>query len=711
MAEKVRLMKKICALITVAIAFLFGIFTSYSFSALGAGESKLKVLIRQPKPDNEKIFTLEATLPFAVRQACLAEPLSDNCLKVSATIYSSEKVDEDTTANKILVDELNGAKTQIVDIPAAEICNGDTPSRPGRFCATVRRSSTLPNDNRLVVIYQFENPPMLKNDKYSISVKIKDGDLVDGLSAQAKIDFEVEAPEVAIAPNEDLTENSNLSVMYVDGGRTQPIEPKYNLIKVQINLPSAQKTRDSDDDSQRREKALILIRRLRSVMDWLDRHRSSPSGMATIQYDIRDGSQSPDLTAAQLPNYLLAGFAFVGQEISPSPAPQVCNGIDLPAGLPALNRREIRYFCDERITVYLIGKNSLPDKPFLIKVTLKDDPPLELAGVNEITIANAGLKRFVTPAGDAIGTNKALALRSFVSNLDIGVAYTSTVSDVEENGQTIRKRENVRALDLMFAPTVDRYLTKEPKTAQWMTTPFFIDAKISSGKISKDTLSSNRVLIGGGLALVILGNKLKGDETHPADRDKYKLSFRFINASDRDFKRVEAKFNFETLFRFAFLNRPLSIRSRSLDASKLDGKVGAASSVPAGSFGYQIQPTIGLDFGRAYRDKRDVFPIEEQTRSVKRLYLGLDMQFDLTRHFKLSFKNTFYVRGETPNNRFRNYFIGTFETKLGDFSRGAESVFFSFERGDQPPFVGLGANVFKVGYRITTNFGNQGALY
>ena len=78
------------------------------------------------------------------------------------------------------------------------------------------------------------------------------------------------------------------------------------------------------------------------------------------------------------------------------------------------------------------------------------------------------------------------------------------------------------------------------------------------------------------------------------------------------------------------------------------------------------------------------------------------MTFELTKYIKLSLKDLFYVRGENPKDRTENYFVGSVEAPLDILgnSRAAHALFFSFERGEQPPFSNPSANVLKVGYRI-----------
>src|SRR5262245_33795797 len=132
---------------------------------------------------------------------------------------------------------------------------------------------------------------------------------------------------------------------------------------------------------------------------------------------------------------------------------------------------------------------------------------------------------------------------------------------------------------------------------------------------------------------------------------------------------------------------------------------GPNREVPSGGFfGYQIQPLIGVEAGWRYRTRRAVFKGEEQSDAVRRLLFGADVAFNLTSHLIVKVTDIFYLRGETPNDRKRNYFNGVIEALLGDLWQGAsQSVFFSFERGNQPPFASAGVNALTFGYRIKSD--------
>ena len=120
-------------------------------------------------------------------------------------------------------------------------------------------------------------------------------------------------------------------------------------------------------------------------------------------------------------------------------------------------------------------------------------------------------------------------------------------------------------------------------------------------------------------------------------------------------------------------------------------------------FGLEIIPIVGVEVGRTYR-VRDPQEFEGVSRNLRRFYFGADMAFDLTRFVRLEFTDRFYVNGENPDDRTRNYFLGTLELPLSKINtsrvRAAHALFMSFERGDEPPFTNPSVNVLKFGYRI-----------
>jgi hypothetical protein len=284
--------------------------------------------------------------------------------------------------------------------------------------------------------------------------------------------------------------------------------------------------------------------------------------------------------------------------------------------------------------------------------------------------------------------------RTLEQNIDIGGSFTTSVADVETPATattpatTQRERTNRGVLDVRFAPTLNLF-NQVIESNKWLTfvTPFFINANIATGKIEEDTLSLNRVLLG-----------IEGESRYNVRHgSEYPLTHRFVygltHASDRDFKQKEFTGKLEYRPIFWKLNNPINLNYTVLNNERVPG-----------NFGFTFLPTVGFEIGRTYQ-RRNPAPDIKPSDTVRRLYFDIDMRLDLTRRLTFSVKDTFYIRGETPEHRLRNYFKGGFEAPLGPvFTSAVHSLFLSFERGDLAPFATPNVNVFKAGYRIQANY-------
>ena len=275
---------------------------------------------------------------------------------------------------------------------------------------------------------------------------------------------------------------------------------------------------------------------------------------------------------------------------------------------------------------------------------------------------------------------------------DLGLTLTSSVTNETQEDDTVRRTRTTRGvLDLWFAPVLNKRTVGTTGThGGWVQvwTPFFIDAKVATGKITADTLSLNTIDLG---SLYEFRQYLN---TH-AYPDLLRHALTFTHTSDRDFKQDEFKFTYEFQPIFGKINRPIGSAPNLLRGEVVENTTD--------QFGYEIIPIVGVELGRTYR-VRDPKEFENVSRNLRRLYFGADMVFDLTRFVRIELSDRFYVTGEDPDNRTRNYFLGGLELPLSPIDtrrvRAHHALFLSFERGDQPPFTDPGVNVLKFGYRI-----------
>lgn len=273
---------------------------------------------------------------------------------------------------------------------------------------------------------------------------------------------------------------------------------------------------------------------------------------------------------------------------------------------------------------------------------------------------------------------------------DLGLSLTSSVEDQEQpNGTTKRIRTTRGTTDLFLAPILNlRKVGTLPKgggTVQ-VFTPFYIDSRVSTGKITKDTLSLNRVELGSTYEF----RHYLNTNAYP-DLMRHALSFK--HNSDRDFKQDEFTFTYEFQPIFGAINQPLGSAPDILHDEIVPNE--------KDKFGLQIVPILGVEIGRTYR-VRNPSDFAGVSRNVRRFYFGADLTFDLTKYVQLSVKDLFYIRGENPLDRKENYFVASIEAPLSRIGnlRAAHALFFSFEKGEEAPFSNPAVNVLKFGYRI-----------
>ena len=273
--------------------------------------------------------------------------------------------------------------------------------------------------------------------------------------------------------------------------------------------------------------------------------------------------------------------------------------------------------------------------------------------------------------------------------LDLGLALTSSVAEQEQPDETTKRVRTTRGvMDLFFAPVLNMRTVKSLGGRSGLVqvfTPFYIDAKISTGKITKDTLALNRVELGSTYEFRHFRTK--------AYSDLFRHALSFKHNSDRDFKQDEFKFVYEFQPIWGRINRPRGSAWNILRGNPVPDT--------ADRFGYEIVPIVGVELGRTYRVK-DPKQFEGTSRNVRRFYFGASMTFDLTKFVELSLLDLFYVRGENPKDRTENYFAGSLEVPLGQIGdlNAAHALFLSFERGEQAPFSNPSVNILKFGYRI-----------
>jgi len=362
----------------------------------------------------------------------------------------------------------------------------------------------------------------------------------------------------------------------------------------------------------------------------------------------------------------------------------------------------------------ILTTNKLPTEDFNVRLTMAAlNPPLELQEPL-IKTGVSGLSFVAAPGKPAADEN--VGERSIEKDLDIAISFVSSVEDTKKDNPdpkdcdpiTVRERKTRATLDMRLNPFGTRTRISDPQivgTPQHPRTtatykawiPLFIDSKVSTGKITKDTLSLNRIAFGTQLEYrYIYSNAL-----YP---QYYRFIGRFSNASDRDFKQAEYKGTFEFRPIFSALNHPLvskqAAQSQVIFDENNENTTNTVISFDSG--GYEFIPFVGGELGRTWA-RRNPAPAVQPSDAVKRLYGGLDIILTPVARTTLTVSDTFYYNFGKVTKRRANYFIGSIDFLLGKFAnsnQASHSIFVSFEKGQQPPFDNSGVNVIKLGYRI-----------
>jgi hypothetical protein len=400
--------------------------------------------------------------------------------------------------------------------------------------------------------------------------------------------------------------------------------------------------------------------------EWLRPFETSPNGIATIMFGASGGSDQVNVTAKQV-------------SIITSESTARVTG----------NSRTC-----------ILTEPGIPNVTFKATVNLNEiNLPADIAG----QASAAGLSPTYTVSFPKREDFKEdTSKRILERNLDLGVSMTSSVADEEVAATAstpksiVRKRTTRGVLDVRFAPWIDilQPVIRENKLLHFLT-PFYLNANVATGKITKDTLALNRILFGFEGELRYYTSRRWEDENGNNRHSNpiwHRLKYGAQHASDRDFKQDEFTGKIEYAPIFEALYNPYKFNFTGNTGEKIQTW-----------YGYAFQPRMGFEIGRTYHRENPAAVIKPSA-NVRRFYFGGDLGFDLTGHTSFSVTDVFYVRGEVPENRTQNYFKGSFDLlfRRGDVT--SSGVFLSFERGQLPPFATPPANVFKVGFRIVSNY-------
>jgi len=318
---------------------------------------------------------------------------------------------------------------------------------------------------------------------------------------------------------------------------------------------------------------------------------------------------------------------------------------------------------DDRLPVGIPGTVKLSFPATAFDPQLADNLPLELVK-NGVTG-----KISITPLGaaqdrDPIRTNVIEAGGSF---------NTSIKLDADPATNKKPDRENQATADLRLA---SKSVTFADKTRSfWTWTAAQLDAQVSSGKITIDSLSTNT-----------LRGFTQIQHVRAIERKEGIDFFRFVGeggaAADRDLRVIEYTGLGDLRYNPAILNRVLDRDPLPDHAKRI--------IVELTPFGFEV----------GHRQvRRD--PLFASDDFIRRFRAAAKLQLDLPPHFQFAIENRCWWRGEVEKDRFRNYFTTSFTIVPGKLSTNSSlGIVLSYDRGSLPPFSTPRESAFKIGLRF-----------
>jgi hypothetical protein len=340
-----------------------------------------------------------------------------------------------------------------------------------------------------------------------------------------------------------------------------------------------------------------------------------------------------------------------------------------------------------------VSAAQIPKGQYDVRVRYSDpDLPVELRQF----MVKTELRGNSIAAAPAEVNGDAVTKRPLEQNLDLGLQFASSIKTDTTTG--VESRDNKGSFDIRLAPFLN--------TIQWsgygndkplirFFTPFGINAQVSTGSITTDTLSTNTIKVSSEYEW----RKYYSLQTHPTFM-RHIASIN--NYSDRDLKNAEITGKFEFLPHFARLDHPLAWRTAAVGVHQIDPDPDRGPKIVrvTQGFGYSVIPSISFEAGGQYRDKSTLAPFD-RSDYVARLAVGGTAKFDLTSYVSVSLQDTLYIRGESSVDRTHNYFKSSIEAPLHPLlSKSAATLFLSFERGALPPFSTPDVNSVTLGIRV-----------
>lgn len=257
--------------------------------------------------------------------------------------------------------------------------------------------------------------------------------------------------------------------------------------------------------------------------------------------------------------------------------------------------------------------------------------------------------------------------------LEAGGNYnTSLKLDPDPTTNEKPKRKKEATLDLRLASPTSTFADEDSRYAEW--TPVQLDAQMSNGKLTGDSISTNTIRL-----------FTQVQQVFYTTEDGPTTFFRLVGEgginADRDLRTIEYTGVGDFRWHPGFLNRVLG-----------RDPVGEVTRIRA-----EFIP-IGIELGHRQVRRDPLFLADDFAR---RLRFGAKFELLKAPYFEFSIEDRIWWRGEFPDHKFKNFFTTTFTyLPIGANTNSSAGIFFSYERGSLPPFTTQRASTLKMGFRI-----------
>ena len=340
--------------------------------------------------------------------------------------------------------------------------------------------------------------------------------------------------------------------------------------------------------------------------------------------------------------------------------PRVSNLVQLPDG--DNTRVSVRFNLDQSLP---------PESTVTLTFEPRAFPPNPSADGLPLALLRVPVGPFDV-TGDALGAAQERD-EERLNVLEAGGNYNTSIKlDPDPTTNEQPERETEATLDLRLATSTKIFADHNSRYATW--TPAQLDAQVSNGKLTGDSISTNTIRAFTQIQQVF-------NSTGSGPISFYRLVGEGGINADRDLRTIEYTGLGDFRWSPGFLNRVLGENPAGRE-TRIRGEF-----IP-----------IGFELGHR-QVRRD--PLFEADDFVRRLRFGAKFEFLKAPYFEFSVEDLMWWRGEFAEKKFKNYFTTTFTyLPLAGLANTSAGFFFSYERGALPPFTTQRTSTLKMGFRV-----------